>query len=232
MSNFILFTNGVLSHRFDGELWGERKISIIDPSFVWPQIEQQNSQHNPEDPASEPTILIDDPDIEPPMIEVDNPNCRVPPEAIEVSNELLTRTINETDGVWSLVDGEIVKLPKPLPTIAELKQAKLREINADFKSAMQEITSGYPANEISSWAKQETEARAYVADNLASTPLLDALADARGLTKADLVARVIVKADLFATLSGQLIGKRQAREDAINALPALATPEDVAAITW
>jgi hypothetical protein len=37
----------------------------------------------------------------------------VPEGAIEISDELFLRTIYETDGVWRLVDGEVVKSPLP-----------------------------------------------------------------------------------------------------------------------
>lgn len=38
-------------------------------------------------------------------------NSNIPVEAIEVEDELFWRTINEQDGIWSLVDGAVVKLP-------------------------------------------------------------------------------------------------------------------------
>lgn len=37
----------------------------------------------------------------------------VPEGAMEISDELFLRTINETDGVWRLVDGKVVKSPFP-----------------------------------------------------------------------------------------------------------------------
>jgi hypothetical protein len=112
------------------------------------------------------------------------------------------------------------------------KLAKLDEINAAFESAIFSIKNGYPSDEISSWSKQETEARAYQASNTAATPLLDALATSRGITKAELATRIITKADLFATASGHLIGKRQGLEDRLNALPINATAADVSTIIW
>jgi hypothetical protein len=123
----------------------------------------------------------------------------------------------------------------PLPSevdIEDLKISQLQQINIAFEQAMQQITSGYPASETSSWAKQETEARAYQANNAAATPLIDALAASRSINKAELVGRIIAKADLFAGISGTLIGRRQALEDDLDALPETATAEDVAAISW
>lgn len=126
---------------------------------------------------------------------------------------------------------ETQPLPKA-PTQAELKQSKRTEINAYFEKSMQQIVGSYPSNEVSSWEKQETEARAYVANNSAATPLIDALASSRSVPKAELVTRIIAKADLFAGISGTLIGRRQGLEDDLDALPETATAEDITAIAW
>ena len=158
----------------------------------------------------------------------------IPENAIEVSEELFWRTINETDGIWSFVDGEIVKLPFPEKTVEQAIAEKKAEINVAYEDAMNAITSSYPASEMLSWDKQEAEARAYETDPLASTPLVDALANARGLDKEELVSRILVKADQFAVYSGMTIGKRQALEDALAVLEAdpETTVEDVEAISW
>lgn len=138
------------------------------------------------------------------------------------------------DDAWQL---EAIPLPEPEPvpappTLEQLKATRITEINGDCEKAIAEITAGYPASEVLSWSKQETEARAYMADSSSDTPLLTALSQARGIPKGDLAARVIAKADAFAALSGSLIGKRQTLEDALVALPADATAEQVAAIAW
>lgn len=152
--------------------------------------------------------------------------------ATSVSDELFKRTKDETDGEWKLVDDEVVKLPFAEPTVLELINAQKQLINADFETAMQQVTTGYPSNEISSWSKQESEARAYLADAEATTPLIDALAQSRLISKAELVERIIAKANLFAGVSGNLIGKRQGLEDQLDALDENATSEDIAAIVW
>ena len=156
----------------------------------------------------------------------------IPADVIAVDDTLFFKTINEQDGVWSLVGDTVVKQPFPAPTIGSLIATKRAEINAAFEHQMQQIVGSYPANEVSSWAKQETEARAYQANNSAATPLLDALASSRSVNKTELVTRIIAKADLFAGISGTLIGRRQGLEDDLDVLPETATAEDVAAIVW
>ena len=116
----------------------------------------------------------------------------------------------------------------PVPTLEEVKAAKLSEINAAADRAIGTLTATYPDREISTFDKQESEARAYAADPTASTPLLSALATARGISLPDLVERVIAKADILAMASGSIIGQRQALEDRLDTCT---TIEDVQAIT-
>jgi hypothetical protein len=113
-----------------------------------------------------------------------------------------------------------------------LKSEKILTINAEFTKQMATMVQGYPEFEISSWSKQELEARSFTGNPMAPTPLIDALALARGLDKAELVARIIAKADMFAVVSGQLIGYRQSLEDAVLALPSDCTAEDISIISW
>jgi len=120
--------------------------------------------------------------------------------------------------------------PAPIPpTLDELKAAKLADIEQSFSESMAAVKAGYPADEILSWDKQEAEARAWLADAAASTPMIDAMLLQRtSLTKADLVARIVAKAEIAAGFVGTLVGKRQALEDRIEA----ATLETIGAIAW
>lgn len=161
-------------------------------------------------------------------------NGNWPADAILISKELHKIVTNPPAGKIRVPgpDGLPMLVDKPGPTLDELKAAQNADLASACETAIAAIRAGYPESEVLSWPKQEAEARAFVADAGAVTPLLDALADARAVPKAELAARVIAKADAFAAISGALIGKRQALEDALNALPADATAEQVAAIVW
>ena len=89
------------------------------------------------------------------------------------------------------------------------------------------MTPGYPDDERLTFDKQEAEARAWLADSSASTPFVDALAAGRQMEKAELVSRIIAKADAFALASGSLTGQRQRYEDLLDAAE---TAEEVEAI--
>lgn len=120
-------------------------------------------------------------------------------------------------------DGKIVLGPE----LAELKAAKLAEINATYQQAIATLTPTYPDDERLTFDKQEAEARAWLADNSTPMPFIDALAAGRQMNKAELVNRIITKADAFAIASGLLTGQRQRYEDLLDAAE---TADDVAAI--
>tara|TARA_R110000796_G_scaffold95459_3_gene200726 strand:+ start:17342 stop:17953 length:612 start_codon:yes stop_codon:yes gene_type:complete len=115
---------------------------------------------------------------------------------------------------------------------AQLKRAKenaQRRINDGYTVELNAILRDYPDAETKTWDKQESEARAYQDDSAAATPLIDAIAAARSMDKAELVQRVIAKADAWIALSGAATGKRQALEDTIATAE---TVEAVEAISW
>lgn len=130
---------------------------------------------------------------------------------------------------WTYSGGTFSAPVVAVPPLADVKAEKLAELSAACSARMDVVKAGYPPEEIQSWPKQEAEARAYLADNTAATPLLSAMAAARSIGLADLAARVIAKADAFAEASGAIIGKRQKYEDAVSAATDAAT---VAAIVW
>lgn len=120
----------------------------------------------------------------------------------------------------------------PVPTFKEAKAAKLSEINKAADKIMAALISTYPDREISTFDKQEAEARAYMADPTAPTPLLSALAKARGLSMDELVKRVIAKADAFAAAFGYIIGQRQALEDQLDTCKTLEEVQSIVVIIY
>lgn len=120
----------------------------------------------------------------------------------------------------------------PVPTLEEAKAAKLSEINRAADRAIAALTTTYPDREISTFDKQEAEARAYSADPTAPTPLLSALAKARDIDMDELVKRVIAKADAFAAASGYIIGQRQALEDQLDACRTVKEVQNILVIIY
>lgn len=124
------------------------------------------------------------------------------------------------DGAW---------YESPEGALDRAKAKANQRINDGYQAELNAILRDYPDAETKTWDKQESEARAYQDDSSATTPLIDAIASARNMGKAELVQRVIAKADAWISLSGAATGKRQALEDAIAGAE---TVEAADAINW
>ena len=116
-----------------------------------------------------------------------------------------------------------------VPTLDDVKRLKIAEIELASEAAIAPITSAYPIAERDTWPIQEAEAVAWTADSLAPTPMLNAIASARSLPLADVVANVLVKAAAFKSLAGTTFGNRKSKIDQVNAATRV---EDVNTITW
>ena len=66
-------------------------------------------------------------------------NSTIPDNSIELTDEEYYRIINERDGIWTLEDGKVVKIPTPPPPLDFVKSAKIAEIDAACAAA---ITAG------------------------------------------------------------------------------------------
>lgn len=89
--------------------------------------------------------------------------------------------------------------------------------NAAYEAAIAALTAGYPPSEIATWERQRAESLAWHLDNAAATPWIDVAALARGIPRADYLARTYAKASQFAQASAYLTGLRQRYETAIKA---------------
>ena len=108
----------------------------------------------------------------------------------------------------------------PVPTLEEMKAAKLSESNAAADRAISKLTATYPNREISTFDKQESEARAYAADPTASTPLLSALAE-HGAFLCPTLWRGYSPRPTPLPWLPSIIGQRQALEDRLDACTTL-----------
>lgn len=106
----------------------------------------------------------------------------------------------------------------PAPVISELYDKKVEQINRQFKENCDALTAEYPDDEILSWDRQVKQAEAYQADNQTSVPLLDGMATLRNETVAVLAGKILAKAAAFEVAYGQLLGQRQARILALEAI--------------
>lgn len=139
----------------------------------------------------------------------------------------------ETPGILAVLDEEQFLVLREAERSAQLTRQKLekrRLVNHEFSTAMAALAELYPEQEVLSWPQQVKEAEAVqLLGREASSPLLDAIAQARSIVVTDLAARVLEKMAAYARASGALIGRRQCAEDRIEAAE---TVQAVAEIQW
>ncbi|MBP8813121.1 MAG: hypothetical protein KBE25_03755 [Laribacter sp.] len=119
--------------------------------------------------------------------------------------------------------------PHPEAVLDAARARHRARINAACAADLDALSASYPQGEMQSWSQQVKEADALAADPTAATPLLGAIAAARGLSVAELAGRVQAKTAAYSLASGELIGRRQAAEDRI---AAAASIEELEAVAW
>lgn len=152
---------------------------------------------------------------------------RIPTPYIEVTEEQWEIAKNNHHNTV-LSDGT-TKYVKPIKKLNESKAIKLSTIKTDYVNTVKLMTGNSDPAEIASWTKQEQEARAWMADNAVVTPIIDNLIIGRAAheSKADLVAKIIIKADSYAVAYAQLLGAYHAQQKAIEAATTVAEVEAV-----
>lgn len=125
---------------------------------------------------------------------------------LDIENPISNHIENE-DGTISITFREL--------TSAELLPYALKDINKEYEDAVRNLTIDTPDSEKQTWLKQESEAREWLKDNSAVTPLIDAICANRGVEKEYLVNKIIEKSDAYAVAIGRLTGTRQAKEKLI-----------------
>lgn len=124
------------------------------------------------------------------------------------------------DDLWAEQEAEANTLPN-------VKAAKLEQIQRAAEDALAPLSAEYPYKEVLSFASQEAEARAVLKDPSSSTPLLTPMASRRGITVEDLAKRIVAKADVATSATGDVLGQAQRDRDR---LAAAQTIEEVKAI--
>jgi hypothetical protein len=100
--------------------------------------------------------------------------------------------------------------------LGALKLVKQGEITQSAESVLRGLATEYPDMEMATWDQQYAEAQAYIADNLAETPLLAAIASQRDTTVAILADKIISNRATWVAVSGAIIGKRLKYQDALD----------------
>ena len=111
------------------------------------------------------------------------------------------------------IERRLTSIPRELKQIKEQKE---QEIRNDGASKLALIANPYQSYERESWSIQADEANSFIKDSNAITPLIDALSEARGISKLDLSTKIIENNNLFRSTCGTVLGNQQKRLDLLS----------------
>ena len=101
-------------------------------------------------------------------------------ESWDVSN--IPRPSQETLALWS-TSLQLEKVERELIN-------KEKSIRNKYAGIIEDIAKPYTSAERETWHVQSNEAKEYILDNSINTPLLDELADARGITRLEMANKI------------------------------------------
>jgi len=116
-------------------------------------------------------------------------------------------TIDSSGRWFEIVNGRATRLDAK--ETADLEAQTVKNRQDVFNSEINEIKSGYSEEEVQSWFKQEAEAVSWLADNSTTTVLCDAVLAVTGGDKAEFMANVVRKANLYAVAYGAALGRKR-----------------------
>jgi hypothetical protein len=160
--------------------------------------------------------------------------------AIDETTHEMTETIIGLDPDYVLIadkpsedyiyDGStwVIKPPVVL-TLEQVKALKLVEITEVYNTAIAALVGNTDQYELTSWGTQEAEARAYVVNNTAITPMLSGMVAARGLgeTVLQFASLIITNADAYQVAYATILGTYQAKQKAISAAITVAEVQEI-----
>ncbi|MDO6718803.1 hypothetical protein Q4575_05285 [Psychrosphaera sp. 1_MG-2023] len=112
-------------------------------------------------------------------------------------------------------DGAVQEIIDSFDPLVPARLEAIQRINEQSQSYMNEIESAYPSFEKHTWPAQKIESENWAVDSTCDTPVLDAIATARGVDRVTLIQKAVIKTQQYNALAATMAGKRQAFEQQI-----------------
>lgn len=174
---------------YSEDVHGSHTLTIIDPSWCWPQVEVIDPAFDPaEHPIGTPVpmVLINDPTVTPPTVTMPNPACKIPADAVEIT-EAEHVALLEEQSTGKIIDADmdgrpVAVNPPPLP-MADAIAGALKEIDATAGEARGRYITIAPGQEATYLIKASQAATYAAAGYTGAVPgLVQAEVDATGST--------------------------------------------------
>lgn len=102
------------------------------------------------------------------------------------------------------------------------KFVMLKVIADRFSERMKNLTVDASDLEVATWEEQKREAILYQSDNTSSTPLIDILAEGRGITRETLVTKILANVDAYKIKLANLLVEQQQIEQRVKGCQTIA----------
>ncbi len=145
---------------FIEDIHGARRLTIIDPAWQRPTVEVPDPNWNPADhPEGTPHPLIAVPDETAiaPTIEMSNPACKIPADAVEITEaEHAALLAAQSAGkiIQADASGHPVAVDPPPPTLESVKVSKTAAINDACRAA---IVGGFTSSALGAHHTYDSE---------------------------------------------------------------------------
>jgi hypothetical protein len=116
---------------------------------------------------------------------------------------------DDTKVTYFLTDDDIIN------TASLMRRFMRLMLNEYYDLKYTELNLETGALEVATWNQQKLEADAFIADNTASVPMLQALATARGISKLEMANKIITANESYNTSVSSLLSSRQTVEQEI-----------------
>ena len=95
-------------------------------------------------------------------------------------------------------------------TTSEQQAEKIKQLHENYSEFYKTYTESYSTLEVESFKDKADEAKAYMRDNTASTPYVDAMAGGDPLVRVEILNAIWAKVAYLASVEGQVVSKRDA----------------------
>jgi hypothetical protein len=90
-----------------------------------------------------------------------------------------------------------------------IRWVRIRMVKDYYKQKFETLSINKTPQERATWATQEAEAIAYIADSTSPTPVLDLIAQAKGISVTELVANVLIAVENYKTQIAQMFAEEE-----------------------
>lgn len=126
------------------------------------------------------------------------------------TNNTISASQEFIDSLADSLDYEEVIVVSYIPSFLDVQATKIKQLHENYSAMYKAYINSYSTLEVESFKNKADEAKAYMRDNTAPTPYVDAMANGDDVLRVELLNAIWTKVAYIASVEGQLVAKRDA----------------------